>query len=157
MSELNRDDPELLHDQLATILRGQIERGELTGKLPAQLDLAKTYGVSRETVTKALAVLKSEGLVTAIRSRGTFATGQGREVTKMSKKSKKLTALTDPANDPVFTVVKRSARLPVDAFANKDGVFLASTNPEFITSVPRGSAAGKAILGYLKAQGRNTG
>ncbi len=28
-------------------------------KLPAQLDLAKTYGVSRETVTKALAELKA--------------------------------------------------------------------------------------------------
>lgn len=44
------------------------------GKLPAQLDLAKTYGVSRETVTKALAELKAEGLVTAVRSRGNIVT-----------------------------------------------------------------------------------
>ena len=74
MTELNRDDPRLLHEQLADILRARIESGELTGRLETGHELARRYGVSRETVAKALDTLKSEGLVTSVRSRGTFVT-----------------------------------------------------------------------------------
>lgn len=85
--------------------------------------------------------------------------------------TRRLCSLCDPANDPVFQVIReevetmatptggtRSARLPVDAFANKDGIFLASTDPghEFITAVPRDSAAGRKILAMLQSLGRDT-
>jgi DNA-binding GntR family transcriptional regulator len=74
VTELNRDDPRLLHEQLAGILRGQIESGELIGRIATGHELARRYQVSRETVAKALAALKAEGLVTSVRGRGTFVT-----------------------------------------------------------------------------------
>ena len=44
MTELNRDDPRLLHEQLADILRARIESGELTGRLETGHELARRYG-----------------------------------------------------------------------------------------------------------------
>jgi DNA-binding GntR family transcriptional regulator len=72
--KLDRNNPELLHIQLAAILRARIGRGELTGKLPTARELAVQYGTSRETVAEALALLKAEGLVTSVKGRGTFVT-----------------------------------------------------------------------------------
>ena len=74
MTELNRDDPRLLHDQLADILRARITSSELTGKLPTAKELAAQYKTSRETVDEALKTLKAEGLVSSVRGRGTFVT-----------------------------------------------------------------------------------
>ena len=44
VTELNRDDPRLLHEQLADILRARIESGELTGRLETGHELARRYG-----------------------------------------------------------------------------------------------------------------
>jgi GntR family transcriptional regulator len=72
MDELDRDNPRLLHEQLADILRAQIKCGELTGKLPTEKELAQQYKTSRETVAEALKALKAENLVASVRGRGTF-------------------------------------------------------------------------------------
>src|SRR4051794_10285447 len=60
--------------QLADLLRDQIESGELgPGEpLPSELRLAQEYGISRTTVRQAIAQLRTEGLVTVERPRGTF-------------------------------------------------------------------------------------
>src|SRR4051794_12376171 len=60
--------------QLADLLRGQIESGELgPGEpLPSELRLAQEYGISRTTVRQAIAQLRTEGLVNVERPRGTF-------------------------------------------------------------------------------------
>lgn len=60
--------------QLAAILRGKIESGELAPgtQLPSILALSGEYGVATITVRKALAVLKAEGLVTGVAGYGTF-------------------------------------------------------------------------------------
>src|SRR5919107_4351372 len=60
--------------QLADLLRDQIESGE-RGRgepLPSELRLAQEYGISRTTVRQAIAQLRTEGLVTVERPRGTF-------------------------------------------------------------------------------------
>lgn len=53
------------YQQLAAILRGKIERGELQpGKrLPSEKTLAQEYGVSQSTCRKALALLRDSGHV----------------------------------------------------------------------------------------------
>jgi DNA-binding GntR family transcriptional regulator len=62
-----------LSEQLTAILRRQIASGELTGKIPGgEPALARHYGVSRETVRRALAPLIGEGLLAVAPSRGTF-------------------------------------------------------------------------------------
>lgn len=60
--------------QLADLLRNQIESGELGPgeSLPSELRLAEEYGISRTTVRQAIAQLRTEGLVTVERPRGTF-------------------------------------------------------------------------------------
>jgi DNA-binding transcriptional regulator YhcF (GntR family) len=60
--------------QLADLLRDQIESGELgPGEpLPSELRLAQEYGISRTTVRQAIGQLRTEGLVTVERPRGTF-------------------------------------------------------------------------------------
>ena len=63
-----------LHEQLAAILRSQIDAGEYdeTGMLPSEGWLQQEHGVSRGTVRRALAALADDGLVFTIAARGTF-------------------------------------------------------------------------------------
>ena len=60
--------------QLADLLRRQIESGELRPgeALPSELRLADDYNISRTTVRQAIGQLRTEGLVTVDRPRGTF-------------------------------------------------------------------------------------
>ena len=60
--------------QLAGILRGKIDSGELpAGRImPSENTLSQEYGLARGTVVKALDSLESAGLVERIQGRGTF-------------------------------------------------------------------------------------
>jgi len=64
--------------QLAAILRGQIERGELAPRrpLPSINRLAQQYEVARGTVEKAIQVLRDEGLVRTVIGRGVYVVPQ---------------------------------------------------------------------------------
>jgi len=63
-----------VYKQVAAILRDQITSGELRAldPLPSETALAQTYGVGRDTVRHALAVLRDEGLVFTVAQRGTY-------------------------------------------------------------------------------------
>jgi DNA-binding GntR family transcriptional regulator len=75
--QLDDADPRPLWQQLADLLRGRIERGELTGRLDAETALAQHYGISRDTVRRALACLAGDGLIRSTRGRGTFVVPPG--------------------------------------------------------------------------------
>jgi len=62
--------------QLAAILRGQIQRGEIPADraLPSVKVLVQTYGVAQGTAEKAVGVLRDEGLVHTVIGRGVFVT-----------------------------------------------------------------------------------
>ena len=72
--EIDRWIPEPVYLQLAAILRGQIQRGELAPRqpLPSESYLVGHYGVSRGTARRAVEVLRDEGLVRTIPQRGTY-------------------------------------------------------------------------------------
>lgn len=74
---LDDADPRPLWQQLADLLRSRIERGELTGRLEAETALAQHYGISRDTVRRALATLAGDGLIRSTRGRGTFVLPPG--------------------------------------------------------------------------------
>jgi GntR family transcriptional regulator len=60
--------------EIAAQLRAAIDAGQYPpgARIPTEHELAKRHGVSRETVRRALALLKSEGQLAAATSRGTY-------------------------------------------------------------------------------------
>jgi GntR family transcriptional regulator len=77
--------------QLAAILRGQIERGELApgARLPSIIDLAARYGVARTTAHKSLRVLVDSGLAVVSPGRGMYVRRKlGGTLTLMSPDSR---------------------------------------------------------------------
>jgi DNA-binding GntR family transcriptional regulator len=71
---IDRGRPMAPYQQLAAIIRGKVESGELPrgSRLPSITALAAEYEVAQITVQKALGVLKDEGLITGIQGYGTF-------------------------------------------------------------------------------------
>ena len=60
--------------QVAAIVRGRIADGTIRGRVPSKKALAQEFGVAIGTVTKAMAVLRDEGLIYTIRGWGSFVT-----------------------------------------------------------------------------------
>jgi GntR family transcriptional regulator len=76
---IDRDGPTPVYVQLAAILRGQIERGEIPAgrALPSETTLMQEHGLARETVRKAVRVLRDEGMVQIVQGRGAYVTKRG--------------------------------------------------------------------------------
>jgi hypothetical protein len=61
--------------QLADVLRARIAKGEWrSGPLPSVKQLQQEYGVGRDTVLRAVEILRTEGLVFTVPRRGTYVT-----------------------------------------------------------------------------------
>ena len=58
--------------QLAAVIRGQIGRGELTGRVPSARTLAQEHDVAPGTAERALALLREDGLIISSMGRGHF-------------------------------------------------------------------------------------
>jgi DNA-binding GntR family transcriptional regulator len=71
---IDPDGPTPVYLQLAEILAGRIERGELQPNrpVPSESTLQQQYGVARGTVRHAIATLRERGLVFTVPQRGTF-------------------------------------------------------------------------------------
>jgi GntR family transcriptional regulator len=72
--EVDHHDPVPVYQQLAAIIRRQIERGELAPRspVPSESYLQQRYGVARGTARKAVELLRNEGLVYTVPQRGTY-------------------------------------------------------------------------------------
>jgi len=72
--KVDQRDSTPLHEQLAAILRAEINEGKYaeSGMLPSESYLQQEHGVSRGTVRRAIETLTAEGLVFTIAARGTF-------------------------------------------------------------------------------------
>jgi GntR family transcriptional regulator len=74
---LDPSDPTPLHEQAAAGIRRAIAEGQAAPgeRLPPALDLAAVLGVNRNTVLRALRLLRDEGLLEFRRGRGVTVTG----------------------------------------------------------------------------------
>lgn len=74
---LDRSDPTLLHEQVAAAIRRAIADGEAGPgqRIPYARDLAAVLGVNRNTVLRALRMLRDEGLLDMRRGRTITVTG----------------------------------------------------------------------------------
>lgn len=75
--ERGTDQP--VYVQLAAILRRRIESGEIAERrpLPSKSRLRQDYGISDDTIDKALAILREEGKIRTVTGLGIFATPRG--------------------------------------------------------------------------------
>lgn len=65
--------PEPAYLQLAAILRVRIAKGEWrNGPLPSVKQLQQEHDIGRDTVLRAIDILRSEGLVFTVPRRGTY-------------------------------------------------------------------------------------
>ena len=62
---INPDADRPVYKQLADLVREQISRGTLAPgqRVPAELDYVQAHGISRDSVRRAMALLRSEGLI----------------------------------------------------------------------------------------------
>ena len=62
------------HVQIADVLRRRIMDGKLAPRMPipSEPHLTEEFGVARDTVRKAVAILRQEGYVHTVRGMGTF-------------------------------------------------------------------------------------
>jgi DNA-binding GntR family transcriptional regulator len=70
--EIDRNLADPPYAQLAAILRGQIERGEITDRVPSVRDLMGQYDVAMNTARRAIAVLVEAGIVHVVKGWGVF-------------------------------------------------------------------------------------
>lgn len=77
---INHDSATTVTDQVAADIEADIDSGAIAPdtRLPAELELADQYGVSRVTVRRAIAVLRDRGKVVTVHGRGTYAAKSGR-------------------------------------------------------------------------------
>jgi DNA-binding GntR family transcriptional regulator len=75
---INHRAPRLLWQQVADDLRTEMDSGDLAVdmRLPGELELADQYGVSRDTIRRAIQELVSEGRLVVLHGRGTFVLHQ---------------------------------------------------------------------------------
>ena len=87
LPELDQDDTRPLNQQIADILRLEIDSGRLPpgARVPGENTLMSTYGVARWTAREALAVLARAGLITKVPGAGTFV----RELRRLERRPRR--------------------------------------------------------------------
>jgi GntR family transcriptional regulator len=84
---IDRRDPATLHDQVAAAIRRAITDGEAGpgDRIPQAQDLAAVLGVNKNTVLRALRLLRDEGLLEMGRGRAIRVTGTPEQTTLLAK------------------------------------------------------------------------
>lgn len=85
LGDLDPDDPKQASHQIANKLRAAIltRRLQPGDKLPSQPDLATRYGVARETVKRALEILKTERLIVSRQGSGAYVRAQTQKAVEL--------------------------------------------------------------------------
>lgn len=71
---IDRESPVPPYQQVANALRDRIESGQIEAgrRIPSLVELEQEFEVARDTLRKAVQVLKDEGLVETVTGMGTF-------------------------------------------------------------------------------------
>ncbi|HEU5156139.1 MAG TPA: winged helix-turn-helix domain-containing protein [Streptosporangiaceae bacterium] len=87
-----------VYKQLADIIRTQIQNGEFRPgqRLPAQKDYMYEHGVSRDTVDRAMTVLRNEGLIVVKRGGSRVRQPEDRTILRLSEGKVSARVPTEP-------------------------------------------------------------
>jgi GntR family transcriptional regulator len=75
--KVNRSESVTLHEQVAAEIRRAIAEGEISPgeRLPPAIDIAAVIGVNKNTVIRALHILRTEGMLDVAQGRGIRVSG----------------------------------------------------------------------------------
>jgi GntR family transcriptional regulator len=149
--------PGIAYQSLAQLLREAIAQGEFSNgrRLPTEAQLTADYGVSRQTVRRALEELAAEGLIFRVRGRGTFATplSSGQYLRSIGSVEDLLALSLDSVMETVRPLQRRAdvvaaGRLRTDSDQVMSGLFrrLHDGVPFSITEVSLPLALGRHIV-----------
>jgi GntR family transcriptional regulator len=84
---IDRSEALALHDQVAAEIRRAIAEGEAApgDRLPLAKDIAAVLGVNKNTVLRAMHILRDEGLVEFTRGRGITVSGSAQKSAVLSR------------------------------------------------------------------------
>jgi GntR family transcriptional regulator len=158
--------PGIAYQSLAQRLREAIAQGEFSDgrRLPTEAQLTAEYGISRQTVRRALEELAAEGLIFRIRGRGTFATplASGQYLRSIGSVEDLLALSVDSVMETVRPLQRRAdvvaaGRLRTESDQVLSGLFrrLHEGVPFSITEVSLPLAVGRRIVesGALQSPG----
>jgi len=76
---IRHDSPVPVYRQLAAIIRERIESGDLKPgyPVPSESQLTGEHGVSRDTVRKAMDILRGEGRIVTVQGKGSYVAEPG--------------------------------------------------------------------------------
>jgi GntR family transcriptional regulator len=79
---VDKDSMVPLYEQLMQLITARIDAGEFPAgkRLPSEPDLSEYYGISRDTVRKAMRALQEKHWVAIVRGKGMFSLGHGEEL-----------------------------------------------------------------------------
>jgi GntR family transcriptional regulator len=136
-------DPRPPYVQIADHLRKQIEEGRYQpgDRLPSISALVTEYGSATETVRRALAVLRTDGLVETHSTRGTFV----------------LKAQSNPEPDPEFARLESEIRAAEKRLGQRIDDEVGSLREELEYTQAQVIALGGGVPGQADAQDRDVG
>ncbi len=106
-----------IYTQIVEELRQNIQQGvyQVGDKLPTEAQLSEYFAVNRHTLRRAIAILKSEGLVRVDQGRGTFVVGKPIQyvIGKRVRYNKTLIAQGQNPNFQLLQVVKIPANFAI--------------------------------------------
>jgi GntR family transcriptional regulator len=111
LAAVDRNDPTLLHEQVAVEIRRAIAEGEAEPgeRIPQAKDLAAVLGVNTNTVLRALRALRDEGLLEVGRGRAIRVAGtpERTEVIKMMKDLIRLGSRNGYCRDDLIALLEK--------------------------------------------------
>lgn len=119
---IDRQSPVPYYEQLADVLQGRIESGEIAvgDRLPSELDLSAEYGIARATVRQALQLLETRELAQRVPNRGVFASRPSQDHGWMIQNTEGfLENAVGRQNRNVTTTVLRSGTTMLPAFVSE--------------------------------------
>ncbi|MFE3327551.1 GntR family transcriptional regulator [Streptomyces sp. NPDC059176] len=138
--------------EVSDSLRQKIKEGKITEALPSQAKLMSAHNVSRSTIERALAVLKSEGLIESVQGAGWYVAGTGDRRPLVEKVTDLLRAEGVKVGDPFPTEKELCEKFA----ASRTAVRSAIAQMEGQGLIGKGSTRGREVRALPVGQGERT-
>ncbi|MFF4417439.1 GntR family transcriptional regulator [Streptosporangium sp. NPDC001559] len=142
MIDLEADRP--VYKQLADLVREEIRRGRLKPdqRLPAEKDYVDRYGISRDSVRRAMGLLRTEGLITTTARGSRVRVERQRQELVLGPDDRVTARIPDPATRLRLGIREGTPVLVVERAGGADPEVLAADRWVIVGASPTGRRVG---------------